>query len=120
MDRSLSDREQQILLAMIDRADEDGESAQLTSAARSVWRSHLPALTVDGVCECGRCPSISLAKKSAPTSNDDGDRVVLSASLDDALVLLFIDGGVPSYLELAPHDDRTVYAEFPDAATLSF
>lgn len=117
VDRPLSDREQQFLLAMIDGADEDDEC---TSAARSVWRSHLPALRVDGVCGCGTCPSISLVRRPALASNDDGDGVVLGARLDDALVLLFIDGGVPSYLELAPRDDQTVYTEFPDASRHSF
>jgi hypothetical protein len=33
---------------------------------------------------------------------------------------LLIDGGVPSYLELAPFDDQTTYAEFPEVAALSF
>ncbi|MDO5645950.1 MAG: hypothetical protein Q4G21_09750 [Dermabacter sp.] len=45
---------------------------------------------------------------------------MLTGQLDDALVLAFITGGVPSYLELAPLDDSTVYTEFPEASALSF
>lgn len=105
---------------MIDHGNEDDGSPKPTAAARSIWRSHVPDLTVDDVCGCGLCPSVSLTKRSAPAPNDHDDRVVLAAELSDVLVLLFIDGGIPSYLELAPHDDQTAYTEFPDAATLSF
>ena len=45
---------------------------------------------------------------------------MLSAFLSDALVILFLEDGVPSYVELAPLDDAIVYTEFPDASTLVF
>jgi len=66
------------------------------------------------------CPSVSLATTSAPAFFPGTERVVLGAGLSDALVLLFIDGGTPSYLELAPHGERAGYAEFPDAGLLEF
>ncbi|MFT3876610.1 MAG: hypothetical protein QM708_09345 [Propioniciclava sp.] len=120
MDRPLSSREQQVLVAMIDHAGAFDDQATPTAAARSGWRARVPGLRVDGVCGCGTCPSISLADRSAPAPDAAEGRVVLMAGLTDALVLLFIDRGVPSYLELAPHDDEIVYPEFPDPTTLSF
>lgn len=46
--------------------------------------------------------------------------MVLTAWLSDALIILFIDEGLPSYLGLSSLDDQVVYYEFPDAAALSF
>lgn len=123
MRQPLSSREFDVLLAMIDRADE-GEGGQVVTAAeRRLWRDQVPALVVDGQCDCGLCPTVSLSGASIgqPSIGRQGDtRIVLSAGLSDALVLLFIDSSSPSYLELAPFDDETVCTEFPEPATLSF
>lgn len=103
---------------MINRAN--GDEGSSADAVRDAWRAQVENLTVDEMCGCGMCPSVSLTTGSTPASDDDADRVVLTATLNDALVLLFIDAGVPSYLELAPYDDNTVYSEFPDASALTF
>lgn len=80
----------------------------------------MPDLRVDEVCGCGQCPSISLTADQSPASCGDGGRTVVTAFLEDAVVILFVDGGVPTYLELAPLDDTTVYTEFPAASALEF
>lgn len=59
-------------------------------------------------------------RRHSPAACGEGGRTVVTAFLDDAVVILFVDGEVPSYLELAPLDDTTVYTEFPDAAALDF
>lgn len=119
MVRPLTDREHEILVAMLTRAGRFSDEREVTAPERDAWLDQVAGLRVDGVCGCGACSSISLAADS--TSEARGaDRVVLSATLSDALVLLFIDAGVPSYLELAPNDDTTVYTEFPEASVLFF
>lgn len=119
MIRSLTDRERDVIVAMLTRAGRFSDEREVTAPERDAWLDQVAGLRVDGVCGCGACSSISLAADS--TSEARGaDRVVLSATLSDALVLLFIDAGVPSYLELAPNDDTTVYTEFPEASVLFF
>lgn len=105
---------------MIDHAVPAQEMPATTPASRDGWRSAVPALRVDEVCGCGQCPSISLIADHSPASCGEGGQTVVTAFLDDALVILFVDGGVPSHLELAPLDDATVYREFPDASALEF
>lgn len=120
MRRPLSEREQQVLLTMIERANPAQEMPAPTPAVRDDWRSSVPDLMVDELCGCGQCPSISLTTDRTAGSRDEQEQTVLSAFLSDALVILVLEDGVPSYLELAPLDDAIVYTEFPDASTLVF
>lgn len=120
MPRPLSSRERLVLVAMIDHAEPFDGEPRPTTAARQSWRTQVPSLLVDSVCECGDCPSVSLAPASVPAGVPGAERAVLGAGLSDALVLLFVDGGTPSYLELAPHGQGTRYTEFPDADLLEF
>lgn len=128
MPRALTDRELHTLLALIDHGHDIDGAPGPTPAQRELWRSRVTDLVVTDTCRCGTCPSVSLVAASSGPAPDlgeplpatDAEGVVLTGQLDDALVLAFITGGVPSYLELAPLDDSTVYTEFPEASALSF
>lgn len=120
MARPLTVTEHETLVAMITRAGELSGERTVTADERQAWLARVPDLRVDEMCECGSCPSISLVAEPPARVTEGADRVVLGAALSDGLVLLFIDDGVPSYVELAPHDDETAYAEFPGAAALSY
>ncbi|MCT1558419.1 hypothetical protein M3A96_09870 [Helcobacillus massiliensis] len=108
--RQLTGPERALLEAMILRAVPGGGEAVPTGADRDRWLGMLDAFVVSGECGCGLCPSIELEPEPAPDHPSGGERIVLSADLADgsALVLLFIDGGVPSYLEVAPFGDDPV------------
>ncbi|CAM4085189.1 hypothetical protein [Helcobacillus massiliensis] len=108
--RSLSAAERALLDVLIREAVPGGGEAVPTGADRDRWLGMLDAFVVSGECGCGLCPSIELEPEPAPDHPSGGERIVLSADLADgsALVLLFIDGGVPSYLEVAPFGDDPV------------
>ena len=130
MTRQLTGRERAVLEAMIVGANDHEPAAIIDPSDRAAWRDTVPHLVVDSACECGACPSISLVINQQPGTDavrgdrpgrgSDDDRLVLSASAPGAYLLLFIDRGVPSYLELAPLDDDAVFTEFPAVSQLQF
>ncbi|GAA1553835.1 MULTISPECIES: hypothetical protein [Brevibacterium] len=50
---------------------------------------------------------------------DFAKRVLLDATVDGCILLLFIDDDSPSYLELAPADEE-IFAEFPPPERILF
>lgn len=115
--RALTSRERDVMVALIRGASPD-EGVAVSPEDRRRWLAQVPTTRAGARCRCGTCPSIDLTDEEG-TMPADGARVVLGASAEGALVLLFIDDDRLSYLELAPTDDET-FAEFPDAASLSF
>lgn len=115
MDRALSEREQEVLLALIDRGADATEATSVTTADRRRWRAQVGGARVVGHCGCGSCPSIELAidGHSMPADQVGRGRVVLEASTSGALLLLFVDDDALSYLELAPTEDEGRFPEFP-------
>ncbi|QXT61617.1 hypothetical protein [Tessaracoccus palaemonis] len=120
MPRPLTSEERLVLVSMIDRAEPFDGEARTNAAARHAWRAQVAGLVVDSMCGCGVCPSVSLSSTAQPAVGSGDERVILGAGLSDALVLLLIDDGTPSYLELAPRSDGTSYTVFPDATLLEF
>lgn len=104
--REMTSAERDVLEAMIRRADGFDDDAP-TEADRARWISAVDSLWVPAVCGCGGCPSFELSVRADGIAEADGPRRVLNASTADgrALVMLFIDADVPSYLEVAPIDD---------------
>lgn len=72
-------------------------------------RAEVATAMVSGTCGCGLCPTIDL---SPAEGRDDGPREVLMSSLETGTILLFVDGGHLSCLELAPWADESV-GSFP-------
>lgn len=104
--RALTRRERQVLVAMIQHAnDSDGSSVSVED--RRKWLDRVVSLRVMGACACGECPSVdfSLTDRSA-------SRRVLSAHADGLGLLLFIDDGQASSLEGFPVNGG-VFLEFP-------
>ncbi|WP_119696502.1 hypothetical protein [Microbacterium halotolerans] len=116
--RNLTQRERDVLAAMIERGERDDDIPHAQDAAeRETWLAQVDDTLAYGSCGCSECPSIELGDASGPAT-DDEPRVVLSASTDSAYLMLFIDAGRLSYLELAPLDEPVL--DFPPAAELSF
>ena len=82
-------------------------------ADRREWLELVPWIRAGDRCGCGTCPSIELVVDERP-GTAGGPRIVLVAGVAGALLLLFVDGGRPSYLELAPVGDERI-TEFPPA-----
>lgn len=100
--RALSARERDVLELMASRLP-----------AGHPAHAKVPHAQVTSTCLCGTCPSISLREDA------EGHRVVVEAFHPTGMLLLFVDGDHPSYLELAPnHDD--VVTEFPPAHEIVF
>lgn len=96
-----------------------GDDCPVPRADRERWLAMLDETTVCGACGCGLCPSVEFAYQGIPV-DCASPRIVLGAGTTrkDALVLLFIDGGKPSYLEVCPVEDDPV--TMPDAEELVF
>lgn len=90
----------------------------IQAAHRRRWLYQVPGVLAGATCACGTCPSIELEDErgTVPTT---GSRVVLTAATRDALLLLFIDGDRPSYLELAPTGETPIDS-FPSTGELLF
>lgn len=94
-----------MLLAIIQHGEAEDE---ISSTIRRRWQNKVDGLQVVGKCDCGDCPSVSFTDDEA----EQEGRIILSASVPDALVLLFIADDQPEYLELAPVTDKS-FDEFP-------
>src|SRR6218665_3323619 len=117
--RTLTEREREVLAAMITHAKAHEED--VTAERRRQWLAEVPGTRVSSVCTCGTCPSIELVDLDGHAPDTESERTILSAGLlgATALVMLFIDGDQPSYLELPPFPEHE-FAEFPPASELSF
>ncbi|WP_146067441.1 hypothetical protein [Arthrobacter sp. SX1312] len=117
MGRELTERERDVMRYMLDAAVPLEGDEPVSRQIRQRLRQDLHSARAGERCACGDCPSIVIEDQDGITP-ETGQRVVLSAAAPNASVLLFIDGGRLSYLELAPHDDEPVH-EFPPVAHLS-
>lgn len=115
MGRELTQRERSIAEFMIDNGDPSSGDAALGIDERARLRGRLDTAHAGETCTCGACPSIQLID-GASLSVDTELQTVLSADIPGATLLLFIDRGQLSYLELAPHGDEP-FAEFPPLAS---
>ena len=141
----LTPREKEVALAMIRHArpspDEDeyatftDEQKQgwdppvpITAQQRLTWEAHLAEVVVTNPCDCGTCPSIGLRPvhrvddESRDDTGGEGDfanRIILDASLEGCMLLLFIDDDSPSYLELAPGAEEK-FSKFPPPERILF
>jgi len=120
VERALSDRERNVLVAMIERASQQTSLDPVTEASRKRWLAQVPRTSVVGRCPCGTCPSVDLAVGDNVEVATVSRRVVLEATTADAMLLLFIDGDRLSYLELAPTDPDVQIAEFPSPELINF
>lgn len=80
----------------------------------------LPFLRVTGTCSCGCCPSVYLHPTGDwPQPVETFSYVLDSWTEDDpAMVMLFIENGLPTFLEVAPFGDFSV--SLPDSDALRF
>ncbi|MDO4790859.1 MAG: hypothetical protein Q3999_00010 [Buchananella hordeovulneris] len=119
MHRQLSADERAVIEALILRAP---VMADVPTSQREQWAATLDDLSVCGECGCGTCPSVELAYRGKPVtlaqSEEPEDRVILDAYTKDAVVMLFVDGGIPSYLEVAPYQDPDTRLPIPRVADL--
>lgn len=121
MARSLTDAERRLISAMITSAKAADPDRLNGSVAWRNWRHELhemiDRLSVGELCDCGKCPSFELLfdGQKVPRSKDS---IILEAFIPEGLVMLFIDEGKPSYLEIAPNLD--VRVELPPESALIF
>ena len=128
--RPLTDREREVLIAMIEHANEghlpDRNREEVSPEQRARWLSHVPELLAGEKCACSTCPTISLTKEKYqvwPGRVFASEKIqhVLEAGVRGrpALLLLFIDEDEPYDLELAPFND-SIFDEFPPVSELTF
>lgn len=106
-------------MALIERGVCLDEDVVVTNTDRARWRAQVAETRAGRRCGCGSCPSVDLTDLAGVTPGTDDSRVVLEGSTTDALLLLFIDDGRLSYLELAPLDEKS-HGSFPDPQHLQF
>ncbi|MCI7550763.1 MAG: hypothetical protein PUK40_05120 [Actinomycetaceae bacterium] len=113
MTRELTPDERALVTAMIRQAPANAD-AVVTSEDRARWMQQVPYLLVTGGCDCG-CPTIYF------TDNDTPDNRVWLSAWDDAqqaMLILFLDDGKVSQLEIAPTDDRHI--DLPALANVDY
>ena len=121
MARSLTDAERILISAMITSAKATDPDRFKGAMAWRNWRHELQEmldrLSVGKLCDCGKCPSFQLLVDGSevPPSQDP---IILEAFISDGIVMLFIDDGQPSYLEIAPNLD--VKVDLPPESALIF
>lgn len=146
MHRPLTPREHEIALAMIRHAvtapSEDDYAnftplqrqgwdppAPITQQRRLVWESSLAEVVVTNPCDCDHCPSIGMRpvlrvddenRDDTGGLGDHTERIILDATVDGCMLLLFIDDDSPSYLELAPNEDTQRFSEFPSSEAIEY
>ncbi|MCI5825777.1 MAG: hypothetical protein MR006_03845 [Arcanobacterium sp.] len=100
MGRQLTESERALVTAMIERASVNDGNA-VTPEDRRRWLGQVDDLRVVGTCGCGTCPSIEFV-----SGDDVGNRLWLEAwdNKQNAGILLFVDNGALSYLEVYPAD----------------
>lgn len=120
VDRALSERERDVLVAIIELASDADSPTRVTPASRRRWLAQVPHAYVVGRCSCGTCPSIDLGVHNSAEAAAGRSRIVLEATTTDAILLLFIDDDHLSYLELAPIDPDLRVREFPSVGHIGF
>ncbi len=120
MARALTMREHEVLRVMVSRAGDRTMPDPIDPDQRQYWLTQIPTTRAGRSCACGMCPTIDLEDESGHTPPAAASRIVLSASVPGALLLLFIDDNRLSSLELAPTDPDSRFAEFPPADSLQF
>lgn len=121
MARSLTEAERQLISAMITSAKATDPDHFETQQAWQDWRAGLQEM-VDRIsagepCDCGKCPSFQLLIDDKPVPAGQS-QVILEAFVSEGIVMLFVDDGHPSYLEIAPNLDEEL--DFPDEKALIF
>lgn len=121
MERSLTLSERQLISAMITSAKATDPDRFDDQTAWFQWRQELHE-TLDRItggesCDCGKCPSFQLLVDGQAVAAGES-QVILEAFISEGIVMLFIDDGKPSYLEIAPNLD--VELELPDENALIF
>lgn len=121
MARSLTDGERQLISAMISSAKAANPDELESQQAWQGWREALHGLvdriSVGAACACGKCPSFQLLIDEQPVPAGH-TQIILEAFISEGIVMLFVDDGHPSYLEIAPNLD--VQLDLPDEKALIF
>lgn len=121
MARSLTDAERQLISAMISSAKATNPDQLESPQAWQDWREALHGMvdriTVGASCACGKCPSVQLLVDDEPVPAGQ-TQIILEAFISEGIVMLFVDDGRPSYLEIAPNLDREL--DLPDEKALIF
>ena len=121
MARSLTDPERRLIRAMITSAKATDPERLKGSVAWRNWRQELHAmidrLSVGEMCDGGKCPSFQLLVDGHDVAPSP-DRIILEAFISEGMVMLFIDDGKPSYLEIAPN--LNVKVDLPAESALIF
>lgn len=121
MARSLTDAERLLIHAMITSAKATDPAVDQTKTTSEDWRHKLhemlDRITVGQACDCGKCPSVQLLIDDKPVPAGKS-QIILEAFISQGIVMLFVDDGKPSYLEIAPNLD--VELELPDEKALIF
>jgi len=115
--RPLTERERAVLVAVVERGVDDDDPPSHEDRER--WLAQVPGVRVVGGCGCGTCPSIRFRPTGTPEADPWETQVVLEASAEGALLLLFVHDDRLSELELAPVGDQ-VFHELPDVEQLVF
>lgn len=121
MARTLTASERQLISAMMTSAKATDPERFEDQQAWYQWRQELhdglDRITVGASCDCGKCPSVQLLV-DGQTVPPGESQIILEAFVSEGIVMLFIDDGKPSYLEVAPNLDSAV--ELPDESALIF
>lgn len=116
MSRALTERERDVLLAMITYARPFAEQrTRVTHRQRLAWRDQARLVRVESMCSCGACPTVDFQINTSPKAS----QITLSAFHGEEGLLLFIDGGRLSCLELFSHNEESVRT-FPPPHELQF
>lgn len=114
--RELTTREREVLVAMITHAKPSHGSFE--ASERAALLEKVDDLRVWGRCACGRCPSIDLGDASGEYASE-GPRVVLDGWRVTEGLILFVDNGLPTYLEQYSGTDD-VFEEFAPVGEIEF
>lgn len=121
MARSLREAERQLISAMITSAKATDPAQYDNQQTWQDWRETLletiDRITVGEACDCGKCPSVQLLIDEQPVPTGKS-QIILEAFISEGIVMLFVDDGLPSYLEIAPNLD--VQLDLPDEEALIF
>ncbi|MFJ4253773.1 hypothetical protein [Microbacterium sp. NPDC090003] len=114
--RALTSREREVLVAMITHAKPS--HGAFGASERAALLETVDDVRVWGRCGCGRCPSIDLGDTSGEYPST-GPRVVLDGWRGTEGLLLFVDNGVPTYLEQYSASDD-VFDEFVPVSEIEY
>jgi hypothetical protein len=120
MSRGLTQRERDVVRAMVTHAQDSAPPTPIRPTQRQRWLRQIAATRAGRPCACGTCPTIELEDERGGPTPTTTARVVLSASAPGALLLLFIDDDRLSCLELAPLDPDARILEFPPVESIDF